>query len=143
MLIQIPVFLGLYSGLLNSIELRHAPFALWIRDLSAPEYLHVAGLSIPVMVLLMGASMFIQMKTSPQSPDPVQQKVALAMPIIFTAIFIVVPMPAGLVLYWLVNNLISITQSVYLRSDKKASPLRATLLASAGIFTFGYVLTLL
>ncbi|MCB0310256.1 MAG: membrane protein insertase YidC, partial [Bdellovibrionales bacterium] len=114
MLIQIPVFLGLYSGLLNSIELRHAPFALWIRDLSAPEYLHVAGLSIPVMVLLMGASMFIQMKTSPQSPDPVQQKVALAMPIIFTAIFIVVPMPAGLVLYWLVNNLISITQSVYL-----------------------------
>ncbi len=144
MLIQIPIFFGLYSALFNSIELRHAPFALWIKDLSSPEHLTIFGIGIPIMVLLMGLSMFIQQRGQPQAGlDPAQQKVMKFMPIIFTGMFIVVPMPAGLVLYWLVNNTISIIQQTYLRNDKKASPLTATLLASAAIFSLGFVLTLI
>jgi YidC/Oxa1 family membrane protein insertase len=142
-LIQLPVFLGLYNALLYSIELRHAPFALWINDLSTPEGLTVAGISIPVMVLIMGASMYYQQATSPQIGDPQQQKMMKFMPIIFTGMFIVFPMPAGLVLYWLVNNTISIIQQVYLRSDKKANAYVGTGIASVVIFAFGYILTLL
>lgn len=143
-LIQIPVFLGLYNALLYSIELRHAPFALWINDLSSPESLMVAGIPVPVMILLMGASMFVQQWTSPQpSADPTQKKIMMMMPIIFTIMFVIFPFPSGLVLYWLVNNIISIVQQVYLRSHRKASPLAATLVGSAAIFLFGYLLTLL
>ncbi len=144
MLIQIPVFLGLYNALLYSIELRHAPFALWITDLSAKEELLVWGVPVPVMILLMGASMFFQQYTSPQpTADPAQRKVMLMMPVIFTVMFVLFPFPSGLVLYWLVNNVISITQQVYLRSHRKASPLVATVVASVCIFCFGFVLTLL
>jgi len=142
-LIQLPVFLGLYNALLNSIELRHAPFALWIHDLSSPERLEVLGIGIPVMVLLMGASMFLQQWTTPTAMDPTQKKVFMMMPVVFTIIFIIFPFPAGLVLYWLVNNVISIIQQIYLRSDKTASPAKATLVASVVIFVFGYVLTLI
>ena len=142
-LVQIPVFLGLYNALLNSIELRHAPFALWINDLSSPEHLDVFGIGVPVMVLIMGASMFIQQWTTPTTMDPAQKKIFMLMPVIFTVSFIIFPFPAGLVLYWLVNNLISIIQQVYLRSEIKASPLKATALASLGIFAFGFVLTLI
>lgn len=142
MLIQIPVFLGLYQALLNSIELRHAPFALWIRDLSAPESLMVFGLPVPVMVLLMGASMYFQQLTTPAVGDPQQQKVMKLMPLIFTGMFVVFPMPAGLTMYWLVNNAISITQQVYLRKTEGGSALQATLLASVFIFGLGYTLTL-
>ena len=143
MLVQLPVFLGLYNALLNAIELRHAPFALWIKDLSSPEGLEIFGMHIPVMVLIMGASMFYQQSTSPQTGDPQQQKIMKFMPLMFTAMFIIYPMPSGLVLYWLVNNTISIIQQVYLRKDKKASPYAATAIASAVIFSFGYVLTLI
>lgn len=144
MLIQIPVFLGLYNALLYSIELRHAPFALWIKDLSTPEALMIGGVPVPVMILLMGASMFFQQLTSPQpTADPAQRKIMLMMPLIFTLMFVIFPFPSGLVLYWLVNNVISITQQVYLRSHRKASPLVATVVASIAIFCFGFVLTLL
>jgi YidC/Oxa1 family membrane protein insertase len=117
MLIQLPVFIALYRLLGGSIELRHAPFALWINDLSAPDRLFHFSFSIPfmsppygipVLTLLMGASMFIQQKMTPTPGDPAQAKIMMLMPIIFTAMFI--NFPSGLVLYWLVNNVLSIGQ---------------------------------
>lgn len=144
-LIQLPVFLGLYQVLLNSLELRHAPFALWINDLSSPEALQLFGMKIPVMLLLMCASMYYQQITTPTTTaDPTQQKIMRLMPIIFGVMFIFfIPMPSGLVLYWLVNNIISITQQMVLRSDKKASAYKATAIASVAIFAVGFVLSLL
>lgn len=142
-LIQLPVFLGLYQALLNSIDLRHSPFALWINDLSAPENLVIAGIGVPVMIILMGISMFYQMYTQPSTMDPAQQKVMLFTPVIFTVMFIIFPFPSGLVLYWLVNNLISIVQQTYLRNEKRATPFQATAVASVVIFAVGYVVTLL
>lgn len=143
MLIQIPVFFGLYVALLNSISLRHSKFALWITDLSAPEKLQVFGIGIPVMILLMGASMFWQQKTTPSAMDPAQQKAMLITPIIFTVIFLIHPFPSGLVLYWLTNNLISIVQQKVLKAEgNKISPMKSTLIASFAIFAFAYILTL-
>ena len=100
-LVQIPVFLALYWVLLESVEMRQAPWILWIRDLSAqdPHY---------VLPLIMGVSMFAQQKLNPQPVDPVQQKVFMVMPVVFTAMFLF--FPAGLVLYWTVNNILSIAQ---------------------------------
>jgi YidC/Oxa1 family membrane protein insertase len=117
MVIQIPVFFALFRILGSSIELRHAPFFLWINDLSAPDRLfrfsfEVPYMSppygIPVLTLLMGASMFIQQKMTPTPGDPTQAKIMLFLPIIFTVMFI--NFPSGLVLYWLVNNVLSIGQ---------------------------------
>ena len=117
MVIQIPVFFALFRILGNSIELRHAPFFLWINDLSAPDRLfrfsfEVPFMSppygIPVLTLLMGASMFLQQKMTPTPGDPTQAKIMLLLPIIFTVMFI--NFPSGLVLYWLVNNILSIGQ---------------------------------
>jgi YidC/Oxa1 family membrane protein insertase len=143
-LIQIPVFLGLYNALLNALELRHAPYALWIKDLSAPENLQLFGIGIPVMVLLMAASMIYQTWTTPNpSADPTQQKMMMIMPVVFAGMFIVFPMPAGLVLYWLVNNIISIIQQLYMRSSEKGSVYVGTLVASVVIFGVGYLLTLI
>lgn len=116
MLLQIPVFIALYKVLLVTIELRHSPFILWITDLSAPEHLvdlSVAGYVIPIRLLplLMGISMFVQQKMTPSGGmDPAQQKMMLLMPLIFTFMFW--GFPAGLVIYWLVNNLLSIGQQV-------------------------------
>ncbi|WP_305041456.1 membrane protein insertase YidC [Geoalkalibacter sp.] len=101
MLVQIPVFFALYKVLLVSIELRHAPFFLWITDLSAKDPYYIT----PV---IMGASMFVQQKMTPSNLDPVQAKIFLAMPLIFTVMFL--NFPSGLVLYWLVNNLLTIGQ---------------------------------
>ena len=143
MLIQLPVFLGLYNGLLSSIELRHSSFALWITDLSSPERLYIFGIGVPVMILIMGLSMFLQQWTTPSAADPTQKRVMMLMPVIFTVMFIIFPFPSGLVLYWLVNNVISIIQQVFLRSDQKVTPLGATLIASVAIFCLGYVLTLI
>jgi len=100
-LIQLPVFIALYWALLGAVELRQAPFALWIADLSKPDPYYV----LPVV---MAITSFIQVKLSPSSPDPVQQKVMMAMPVIFSFMFLF--FPAGLVLYWLVNNVLSILQ---------------------------------
>lgn len=99
--VQIPVFIALYWALMGAVELRQAPFALWIQDLSKPDPFYV----LPV---IMAITSFIQVKLSPASPDPVQQKVMMAMPIIFSVMFLF--FPAGLVLYWLVNNVLSILQ---------------------------------
>ena len=100
-LVQIPVFIALYWVLLESVELRHAPFMLWIDDLSARDPYFV-------LPLLMGATMLVQMKLNPTPPDPLQAKVMMMMPIIFTGFFAF--FPSGLVLYWLVNNILSIAQ---------------------------------
>lgn len=100
-LIQMPVFLALYWVLLESVELRHAPLGGWIRDLSVMDPYFV-------LPLLMGASMFYQQTLNPAPPDPMQAKVMQFMPIIFTVFFLF--FPAGLVLYWLVNNVLSIAQ---------------------------------
>lgn len=122
MLLQLPVFIGLYQGLRYAIELRHEPFAAWIRDLSAPEchpwsgldacnYVGVSGVAIPVLVLLMGASMLAQQWMTPQATvDPTQQRMMMLMPVVFTVFFI--SFPSGLVLYWLVNNVLTIGQQV-------------------------------
>ena len=109
--VQIPVFIALYWVLLESVELRHAPWALWIRDLAAPDPYYV-------LPILMGASMFAQTWLNPQPIDPIQQKVMLAMPIMFTAFFLF--FPAGLVLYWVVQNILSIAQQWWINSRIEA-----------------------
>lgn len=104
-LVQIPVFIALYWMLLESVELRQAPFMLWIKDLSVKDPYFV-------LPLLMGASMFVQQKLNPTPPDPIQAKIMMALPIVFTVMFLW--FPSGLVLYWLVNNILSIAQQWYI-----------------------------
>ena len=101
MLIQMPVFIALYWVLLESVELRHAPFILWINDLSAMDPYFV-------LPLLMGISMYLMQRLNPAPPDPIQAKIMQYMPIAFT--FLMMWFPAGLVLYWLCNNLLSFAQ---------------------------------
>lgn len=122
-LLQIPVFFALYRMLYSAVELRHQPFCLWITDLTAPDRLNV-GFSIPylgglpVLTLLMGATMFIQQKMTPSPGDPRQEKIMLLMPIVFTVLFI--NFPSGLVLYWFVNNILSIAQQYWIERSSKA-----------------------
>lgn len=112
-LVQIPVFISLYWVLLGSVELRHAPFMLWIHDLSAIDPFYV----LPV---LMGATMIIQTRLNPTPPDPIQAKVMMVMPVVFSVFFFF--FPAGLVLYWLVNNVLSIAQQWYInRATEQAT----------------------
>ncbi len=100
-LIQIPVFIALYYVLLEAVQLRQAPFVLWIHDLSAPDPYYV-------LPIIMGVSMLVQQRLNPTPPDPVQAKVMMLMPVFFTFLFL--QFPSGLVLYWVVNNLLSILQ---------------------------------
>lgn len=111
-LVQIPVFISLYWVLLESVEMRHAPFALWIDNLSAMDPYFV----LPVM---MGVSMFIQQRLNPAPIDPVQQKIFQIMPFAFTIMFAF--FPSGLVLYWVVNNILSITQQWVITKRIEAS----------------------
>ena len=123
MVVQLPVFFALYRMLYQAIELRHAPFFLWIDDLSAPDRLFHFNIDkipfmeppygIPVLTLIMGATMLLQQKMSPPMGDPTQAKMMMFMPIIFTVIFI--NFSSGLVLYWLVNNILSIAQQYYIQ----------------------------
>jgi YidC/Oxa1 family membrane protein insertase len=119
-LIQIPVFFALYKVLFVTIDMRHAPFFGWIRDLSAPDPTSIFNLFglIPVAVpeflhigawpILMGITMWVQMQLNPQQPDPLQQKIFNWMPVLFT--FLLASFPAGLVIYWAWNNVLSLTQ---------------------------------
>ncbi|MGD8959316.1 MAG: membrane protein insertase YidC [Desulfobacteraceae bacterium] len=120
MVAQIPIFFALYRMLYQAIELRHAPFFLWIDDLSAPDRLFEFGFSIPfmeppygipVLTIIMGATMFLQQKMAPPPGDPTQAKIMMFLPLVFTVIFI--NFSSGLVLYWLVNNVLSIAQQYY------------------------------
>ncbi|MCU0887703.1 MAG: membrane protein insertase YidC [Rubritepida sp.] len=134
-LIQIPVFFALYKVLFITIEMRHAPFFGWIRDLSAmdptnlfnlfglipwtpPEFLH-----LPAWAIIMGVTMWGQQKLNPQPPDPIQQKIFAWLPVLFT--FMLASFPAGLVIYWTWNNILSIAQQWYIiRLDEKAQKAR-------------------
>jgi YidC/Oxa1 family membrane protein insertase len=123
-LIQIPIFYALYKVLLVSVEMRHQPFALWIKDLSAPDpltpvnlfglldFTPPAILAIGVLPILVGASQWLSMKLSPQSPDPTQRQIFAIMP--WVLIFVMAPFAAGLQLYWLTNNVLSIAQQWWL-----------------------------
>jgi YidC/Oxa1 family membrane protein insertase len=122
MVVQLPVFFALYRMLYQAIELRHAPFFLWIDDLSAPDRLFRFDFAIPfmqppygipVLTIIMGATMLLQQKMSPPMGDPAQAKMMMFMPLIFTVIFI--NFSSGLVLYWLVNNILSIAQQYYIQ----------------------------
>ncbi|VFQ43793.1 membrane protein insertase YidC [Desulfoluna butyratoxydans] len=121
LVVQMPIFFALYRMLYSAVELRHAPFFGWITDLSAPDRLFHFGFNIPMMAepsgipvltLLMGATMFLQQKMSPSTGDPTQAKMMMMMPLVMTVIF--VNFSSGLVLYWLVNNILSISQQYYI-----------------------------
>jgi YidC/Oxa1 family membrane protein insertase len=129
-LVQIPVFFALYKVLFVSIDMRHAPFFGWIRDLSAadptsifnlfgllpyavPEFLHIG-----VWPIIMGLTMFFQMQLNPPQPDPIQQQIFSFMPLLFT--FLLAAFPAGLVIYWAWNNILSIAQQWYISHKQGA-----------------------
>jgi YidC/Oxa1 family membrane protein insertase len=130
MIIQLPVFIGLYEALLNAVDLRHAPFIWWMKDLSAPDCFPIAGIpklpfmhcqGIPVLVLLMGISAYFQQAMTPTQPDPNQQRMMMLSPIIFT-IFLV-NFPAGLSLYYFASNVLgAIQQFVLNREFKQVTP---------------------
>lgn len=111
-LVQMPVFLSLYWVLLESVEMRQAPWMFWITDLSIKDPFFI-------LPIIMGVTMFIQMQLNPTPPDPMQAKVMKMMPIIFTFFFLW--FPAGLVLYWVVNNCLSIAQQWYITRQIEAS----------------------
>ena len=113
MLIQIPVFISLYWAILASVELRYAPFFGWINDLSAPDPYYI-------LPLIMGTSMIIQSKLNPAPPDPIQAKVMQIMPIVFSVVFFF--FPAGLVLYSVVNNILSIAQQWFITRRLNIEP---------------------
>lgn len=119
--IQIPVFIALYWVLLESVELRQAPFIFWIKDLASADPYHV-------LPLIMGATMLVQQKLNPAPPDPMQAKVMMFLPILFTGLFW--SFPSGLVLYWIVNNTLSIMQQWYITrkysEDKPVKKLAVT-----------------
>jgi YidC/Oxa1 family membrane protein insertase len=122
--IQIPVFFALYKVLFITIEMRHAPFVGWIKDLAAPDPTNIFTLfgllpwtppdlmHLGIWPLIMGFTMFLQMKMNPEPTDPVQKTMFAWMPVIFT--FMLGTFPAGLVIYWTWNNLLSITQQYFI-----------------------------
>jgi YidC/Oxa1 family membrane protein insertase len=121
-IIQIPVFIALYWVLIESVELRQAPFIFWIHDLAAADPFHV----LPV---IMGITMLVQQKLNPTPPDPMQAKMMMLLPVFFTALFW--GFPSGLVLYWIVNNVLSILQQWYItqkfgNSNEKTKPMNST-----------------
>jgi YidC/Oxa1 family membrane protein insertase len=127
MALQLPIFIGLYEALLNSIELRHAPFALWINDLSKPDCLPISWMpmipylgchGLPVLVILMGFSSLAQQWLTPTSPDPNQQRMMMLTPLIFTVML--VNFPSGLVLYYFASNMLGVIQQYFLNREMKA-----------------------
>ncbi|WP_298197371.1 membrane protein insertase YidC [Novosphingobium sp.] len=124
--LQIPVFFALYKVLTLAVEMRHQPFALWIHDLSAPDPLHVlnlfgllpftppAFLGIGLLAILLGITMWAQFKLQPSAPDPVQQQVFAIMP--WMMMFVMAPFAAGLLIYWITSNVLTIAQQKYLYS---------------------------
>ena len=124
MALQLPIFIGMYEALRNSIELRHAPFVGWINDLSTPDCLHVPGMpqlplmhchGLPVLVLLMGVTSFLQQYMTPTTPDPNQQRMMMLTPLIFTIMLI--NFPAGLALYYFSSNLLGVIQQYFLNRE--------------------------
>lgn len=130
MVLQIPIFYALYKVLMLTIEMRHQPFVLWIKDLSAPDPLHVlnlfglldfnppAFLGIGVLAMLLGVTMFLQFRLNPAPTDPVQQQVFSIMP--WMMMFIMAPFAAGLLVYWITSNILTIAQQRWLYSKYPA-----------------------
>jgi YidC/Oxa1 family membrane protein insertase len=128
MLIQIPVFFALYKVLILSIEMRHKPFVLWIHDLSAPDPAHILNLFglLPFMIpehsflaigplaVLLGITMWLTFRLNPSAMDPVQQQVFAIMP--WMMMFVMAPFAAGLLIYWVTSNLLTVAQQSYLYS---------------------------
>ncbi|MBT0670367.1 membrane protein insertase YidC [Novosphingobium profundi] len=126
MVLQIPVFFALYKTLILAIEMRHQPFVLWIKDLSAPDPLHILNLfgllpfdppsflGIGVLALLLGVTMFLQFRLNPAQMDPAQQQIFMIMP--WFMMFVMAPFASGLLLYWITSNLLTIAQQKYLYS---------------------------
>ncbi len=139
-LVQIPIFFALYKVLFVTIEMRHAPFYGWIKDLSAPDpttMFNLFGLipwdppgflMVGIWPLIMGVTMFIQMRLNPTPPDPIQQQIFTWMPVMFT--FLLAPFPAGLVIYWAWNNTLSVLQQSYIM---KTQGVPITLFENMGI----------
>jgi YidC/Oxa1 family membrane protein insertase len=124
MALQLPIFIGMYEALRNSIELRHAPFLGWINDLSTPDCLHISWMpqlplthchGLPVLVLLMGLTSFLQQYMTPTTPDPNQQRMMMLTPLIFTIMLI--NFPAGLALYYFSSNLLGVIQQYFLNRE--------------------------
>ncbi len=124
MALQLPIFIGMYEALRNSVELRHAPFVGWINDLSTPDCLHISWMpqlplthchGLPVLVLLMGLTSFIQQYMTPTTPDPNQQRMMMLTPLIFTIMLI--NFPAGLALYYFSSNLLGVIQQYFLNRE--------------------------
>ncbi len=129
-LIQIPIFFALYKVLFVSIEMRHAPFFGWIKDLSAPDPTSIFNLfglipwtpplflTIGIWPIIMGLTMYLQQKINPPPPDPIQAKIFMMLPFIFT--FLLATFPSGMVIYWTINNVLSIGQQyILLKKQKK------------------------
>jgi len=126
LLLQIPIFFALYKVLILSLDMRHQPFALWIKDLSAPDPLHILNLfgmlpyDVPSMLaigplaVLLGITMFLQFRLNPAQMDPIQQQMFMIMP--WVLMFVMAPFAAGLLLYWCTSNLLTIAQQAYLYS---------------------------
>jgi YidC/Oxa1 family membrane protein insertase len=139
-IVQIPVFFALYKVLFVTIEMRHAPFYGWIKDLSTADPTSVFNLfglvpfdppgflMVGVWPLIMGVTMFVQMRLNPAPPDPIQAKIFAWMPIMFT--FMLAPFPAGLVIYWAWNNTLSVMQQAFIMK-RQGVPL--TLFENIGI----------
>jgi YidC/Oxa1 family membrane protein insertase len=124
MALQLPIFIGMYEALRNSVELRHAPFLGWINDLSTPDCLHISWMpqlplthchGLPVLVLLMGLTSFLQQYMTPTTPDPNQQRMMMLTPLIFTVMLI--NFPAGLALYYFSSNLLGVIQQYFLNRE--------------------------
>ncbi|MGH7813047.1 MAG: membrane protein insertase YidC [Candidatus Binataceae bacterium] len=129
MVIQLPIFIGLYEALLNSVELRHAPFIAWMNDLSAPECLPISWMpklpylpctGLPVLVILMGATSFLQQWMMPKQPDPTQQRMMMFMPLMY--VFFFLNFPAGLSLYYFASNILGIIQQFFLNREFQTIP---------------------
>jgi len=121
-LVQIPFFIALYYVLIESVELRQAPFILWIHDLSTRDPYFV-------LPILMGISMFLQQRLNPAPPDPMQAKIMMFLPVIFTIFFI--SFPSGLVLYWLVNNCLSVLQQWYITRQVEGNDIKKRVAANS------------
>lgn len=139
MLLQMPIFIGLFFALRSAIELRHAPFAIWIHDLSAPESVEIFGYGIPIMVILLVLSMLVQQWTSQAAMEPAQKRIMMVMTLFFGVIF--VSFPAGLTLYYLTNNIISIVQQKVLYTKGRIAALKATGITSILLFSVAFALT--
>lgn len=138
-LLQMPIFIGLYSALMLAVELRHANYGLWVHDLSAPDKLMIGGIGIPVLVVLFTISIMVQQWITPTNIDPAQKKAMMIMPLIM--FFMFMNFPAGLALYWLTNNLISIGQQEAIKYGDKSgkSGLGITLGVAAAVFAIAYL----